>query len=444
MNADDPVHDLPRPAAAMRWVLPAILRMVALGLAALALGAVLGVLAGLWFAVFAFGLLLFFHLYYLARLGRWVERPRLESIPEGYGAWAEVFSRLYRDRRASERNKKALVENEERFRRTIGALPQGIVLVDASLQIEWCNPVAEQHLGIHLLRDQGLRLTNLVRDPAFVGYITSGRFSKPLTFAPLAASGLVLSVLVVAVEAARSIVVTRDITESERLDAMRRDFVANVSHELRTPLTVVNGFIQTLLDESVVTEPTHQRHLQLMHEQAMRMQLLVEDLLTLSRLESADNRLQDTSFEVGELVAQLSSEAQALSGGRHSFSFRVPKLRLRANADELHSALGNLLSNAIRYTPEGGRIELRWVMDTLGARFEVQDSGIGIAPAHIARLTERFYRVDQSRSRQTGGTGLGLAIVKHVLLRHGGHLSVQSQPGKGSIFCAWLPAARVL
>ena len=429
--------------ATARMVLPALLRMAVLAAVALLLGTFFGAAAGLWFAVLSFGFLLFLHLFYLALLGRWVERPRLESIPDGYGAWAEVFARLYRDRRASERNERQLQENEERFRRTISALPEGIVLVDAALQIEWCNPVAENHLGISLRGDHGLRLTNLVRDPAFVAYMTSGRFDAPLTFSPLAAPGLLLSVLVVAVESTRSIVVTRDVTQSERLDAMRRDFVANVSHELRTPLTVVNGFLETLLDARAVSNPTHLRHLHLMHEQATRMQLLVEDLLTLSRLESSENPLVEEPFDAEQLMQGLAVEARALSNGRHTLEFDVPPLTLTGSRDELRSALSNLVTNAIRYTPEGGRIVVRWVADEAGARFEVQDSGIGIAPEHIPRLTERFYRIDKSRSRETGGTGLGLAIVKHVLLRHGGHLEVRSEVGRGSVFAAWLPATRV-
>ncbi len=431
--------------ATVRMVLPALLRMAVLSGVAFVLSVFFGVQAGLWFAVLSFGFLLFLHLFYLALLGRWVERPRLESIPDGYGAWAEVFARLYRDRRTSERNERRLVENEDRFRRTISALPEGIALIDAAMQIEWCNPVAEQHLGISLRGDQGLRLTNLVRDPSFVAYMTSGRFNEPLTFSPLAASGLMLSVMVVAVEATRSIVVTRDVTQSERVDAMRRDFVANVSHELRTPLTVVNGFLETLIDAHAVTAPVHVRHLHLMHEQATRMQLLVEDLLTLSRLESSENPPVEESFDAAELTQGLATEARALSNGRHTLEYITPAqaLTLTGSRDELRSALGNLVSNAIRYTPEGGRIALRWVVDEPGARFEVEDSGIGIAPEHIPRLTERFYRVDKSRSRETGGTGLGLAIVKHVLLRHGGHLDVRSQVGQGSVFAAWLPVARV-
>lgn len=434
--------------AELRMVMPALLRMAVLAGIGLLLGLLFGAHAGLWFAVLAFGLLLFLHLIYLALLGRWVENPSLESIPDGFGAWAEVFSRLYKDRRASERNERRLADNEERFRRTISALPEGIVLIDASLQIEWCNPVAELHLGINLRGDQGLRLTNLVRDPTFVAFMTSGSFGEPLTFSPLN-NPLSLAVTVVEFEPARSIVITRDVTQSERVDAMRRDFVANVSHELRTPLTVINGFLETLLDAEAAGDATRRHHMQLMHEQASRMHRLVEDLLTLSRLESRESPLAEESFDASSLLRELADEARALSAGRHvvqvdPLAGDIP-LHLVGSPDELRSAFSNLVSNAVRYTPRGGRIGLRWRIEPAGGvRFEVEDSGIGIAPEHLPRLTERFYRIDKSRSRETGGTGLGLAIVKHVLLRHDGRLEISSQIGHGSVFSAWLPASRVV
>ena len=425
-------------------VLPAIIRMAILAAAALAVGGAFGVEAALWFALGAIGLFFALHLHYLAALGDWLERPSLATIPEGWGSWTEVFNRLHKAHRAGEVSARRLQENEARFRRTISALPEGIVLIDAALQIEWCNPVAEQHLGIRLRADQGLRITNLVRDPAFIAYMTAGAFDEPLLFRPLAAPGLALSVLVIEFEPARSIVMTRDVTEAERLDAMRRDFVANVSHELRTPLTVVNGFLETLLDAEPPLDELRLRHLRLMHEQATRMNRLVEDLLMLSRLEAEETPLAEDEVDVPALVAGLRAEAMALSGGRHEITCSSEPVRLRGSRDELRSAFGNLVSNAVRYTPSGGRIALAWRAQDDGAVFEVRDSGIGIAAEHLPRLTERFYRVDRSRSRETGGTGLGLAIVKHVLMRHQGRLLVESEVGQGSTFRAWLPAARLL
>jgi two-component system phosphate regulon sensor histidine kinase PhoR len=426
-------------------IAPALLRMGLIAAVALGIHALFGAEPALWFAVLSFGALLLVHLYYLGALGAWLEQPRLDTMPEGIGSWAEVFTRLYRSRRASEQYERRLTDNEERFRRTISALPEGIVLIDAMLQIEWCNPVAERHLGLALRADQGLRITNLVRDPAFVGYMVSRNFAEPLLFRPLAQPLTALAVVVVDFEPSRSIVITRDVTQSERLDAMRRDFVANVSHELRTPLTVINGFLETLLDSDALLDDVRRRHLQLMHEQAGRMHRLVEDLLTLSRLESGDTPLVEENVDLSALARELVDEARALSAGRHEIAHDIaPGWVVVGNRDELRSALGNLVSNAVRYTPAKGRIVVRMHGDALGCGFAVEDSGIGIAPEHIPRLTERFYRVDKGRSRETGGTGLGLAIVKHVLLRHHAQLDIASQVGLGSTFTVRLPASRVM
>jgi len=427
----------------VRVILPAFIRLGVVAAVALLTGAAFGLQAALWVALIAVGLFFALHLYYLSILGAWLEQPSLATIPEGLGSWSEVFNRLHKSRRASEVDARRLEENEARFRRTISALPEGIVVVDAALQIEWCNPVAERHFAIRLQADQGLRVTNLVRDPPFIAYMTSASFDEPLLLRPLSNPGLALSIRVIDFEPARSIIMSRDVTQAERLDSMRRDFVANVSHELRTPLTVVNGFLETLLDAEPPLDELRQRHLQLMHEQATRMNRLVEDLLLLSRLEAEETPLADDDIDIAALVAEIEAEARVLSAGRHQISSSAEAVRLRGSRDELRSAFSNLVSNAIRYTPSGGRIVLHWRSQDDGMVFAVTDSGIGIAAEHLPRLTERFYRVDRSRSRETGGTGLGLAIVKHVLMRHQGRLLVESEVGKGSTFSAWLPAARL-
>jgi len=440
MSSQMPIHDKLRlrPATFM----PALVRLALVAGLAVAVGLLFGQVAALWFALVALALLLVISLGYLNLLGQWLDAPHLDSIPDGVGVWSDVFTRLYKSRRRVEASERRLLDNEERFRRTISALPEGILLVDASLQIEWCNPEAERLLGIALKADQGLRLTNLVRDPAFVDYMTSSRFDEALVFRPLSRAALVLSVAVIQFEPSRSIVVARDITQTERVDAMRRDFVANVSHELRTPLTVVNGFLETLLDADTGLDETRRRHLHLMHEQAGRMSRLIDDLLMLSRLESQENLLADEEIDVMRLLTEAVEEARALSAGRHQIEFSGGAPMIRGSRDELRSAVGNLLSNAIRYTPSGGRIRLQAASDADGLRIAVSDTGIGVAPEHMPRLTERFYRVDKSRSRETGGTGLGLAIVKHVVLRHQGRLDVQSVPGEGSTFTIVLPASR--
>ena len=423
---------------------PALLPLAGLAVFATVVGLASNLQAGLWVAVLGLAILLLIHLRYAIVLAAWLEQPRLEDVPDGWGVWADVFARLYRTHRATAQNERQLLENEERFRRTISALPEGIVLIDATLQIDWCNPVAEQHLGVSLRADQGLRITNLVRDPEFVGYMTSARFDSPLVFQPIARPGLALEVRVVEFELARWILITRDITQRERVDAVRRDFIANVSHELRTPLTVVNGFLETLIDAQSENGTTRQHHLQLMHEQAQRMHRLVEDLLTLSRLESRETPVVDEVVDVRQLVREVADEARALSLGRHQIDVDLTPGFVRGSREELRSAFGNIVSNAVRYTPDGGIISLAWREDASGGHFEVSDTGLGVASDHIPRLTERFYRVDKSRSRETGGTGLGLAIVKHVLLRHGGHLDVQSEIGRGSTFSAVLPVDRLL
>jgi len=430
------------PAARYRVIFPAIARVAALVAICSGIGWLFGRAAGLWIGVGALGALYAGQLIYLAALGYWLEQPSLSTIPNGLGAWGEVFARLYRQQRASEIAQQRLVDNEERFRRTISALPDGIILIDASYQIEWCNPVAERHLGVSLKADLGLRLTNLVREPNFVAYMSAERFEQPLLFSTLAMPGATLALTVIEFEPARSILVTRDVTQSERVDAMRRDFVANVSHELRTPLTVVKGFLEALIDGGDDLDPTRLHHLNLMFEQAERMHRLVEDLLTLSRLESQEGPEFEDVVDAAQLVAEVADEARTLSGGRHKISVETRSLKLRGGRDELRSAYGNLVSNAVRYTPAGGLITLRCVEQDGGVALQVEDSGIGVAPEHIPRLTERFYRVDKSRSRETGGTGLGLAIVKHVLLRHQARLDVRSEVGRGSCFSAAFPASR--
>ncbi len=427
----------------LRIVLPAIAGLVGLLLLCMLVATAISTIAGLVLGIGVLAVLYLIQIYFLGALGSWLSQPSLSEVPEGFGVWADVFARVHRWHRAGEIGQRRLIDNEERFRRTISALPDGIILVDAALQIEWCNPVAERHLSLSLRADQGLRLTNLVRDPRLVAYMTSGRFDADLIFRPLANPALVLSLAVISFEPARSIVITRDITQSERVDAMRRDFVANVSHELRTPLTVIKGFLESFADAGPELGSVRLHHMRLMDEQAERMHRLIEDLLMLSRLESESPNQEDT-VDVAQLTHEVADEARSLSAGRHQISVHVTPAWVRGSRDELRSAVGNLVSNAIRYTPAGGSVRIAWVMRDDGAAFEVADSGIGIAPEHMPRLTERFYRVEKSRSRETGGTGLGLAIVKHVLLRHDGRLEVESEIGQGSTFSAWLPASRLV
>jgi two-component system, OmpR family, phosphate regulon sensor histidine kinase PhoR len=417
------------------WV-PAMLRLgLVLGAAAIVWWMV-GAVTALAFALAIVVALLIVQLNYLHKLGEWLNDPKSGKLPDGWGAWTDVFARLYRLRRDDERNRDDLTEWLARFRQAMQLLPEGVAIMDDVLFLEWCNPAAERHLGLTLEHDKGRRVTNLIRHPEFIDYIILGRYEQPLT---LAIRGRKLVVQIIPFENRRQILVTHDATESDRIEAMRRDFIANASHELRTPLTVVVGFLEIALADPGLDTETRTAHLRLMTEQAQRMQRLIEDMLTLSRLESDEYPLKRERVDVHALIEQVANDARALSNGRHEIDFSVDGPDLMGSAEELRSAFGNLATNAVRYTPAGGRIALSWKRGPDDLRFEACDTGIGIDEQHISRLTERFYRVDKSRSRETQGTGLGLAIVKHVLLRHGGKLSIRSTPGKGSVFTASLP-----
>ncbi|AXA91459.1 phosphate regulon sensor histidine kinase PhoR [Massilia sp. YMA4] len=395
----------------------------------------LGPMTALWSAlVLVLGMALV-QLHYLFQLSGWLDNPQSAKLPDGWGEWTPVFSRLYRMRRDDEKNQAELTEWLARFRQAMHLLPDGVVIMDDVLFLEWCNPAAEEHLGLRQERDKGMRVTNLVRSPDFMDYLILGRYDQPLT---LSFRGRKLIVHIIPFENRRQILVTHDITETERTDMMRRDFVANASHELRTPLTVIVGFLEIAASEQLDKE-TRQAHLKLMMEQGHRMQHLIEDMLTLSRLESLDHPMRSERVDIGKLLLRVQRDAQALSAGKHEITLDVQGGDLMGSGEELYSAFGNLAANAVRYTPAGGTIHLRWEDTASGVRFVVRDNGIGISPEHISRLTERFYRVDKSRSRETQGTGLGLAIVKHVLLRHSGTLTIESEPGKGSTFTVNLP-----
>ena len=419
------------------WI-PAALRlgMVALGSGVLwyLYGPVVGLGAGM-LVLAIFGIV---QLGYLYHLSNWLDDPDSDKLPDGWGAWTDVFARMYRMRRADENNRAELSEWLARFRQAMSLLPDGVAIMDDVLFLEWCNSAAENHLGLSQERDRGMRVTNLIRSPDFIDYIVLGRYERPLI---LSWRDRKLVVHLIPFENRRQILVTHDITEAERIEMMRRDFIANASHELRTPLTVINGFLEIAASQPDLDPETRAAHLQLMSEQGRRMQNLVGDMLALTRLESVDNPARKEPVDMPALLDRILGETQALSGGRHRITLTVNGPNLVGSMDELRSAFGNLASNAVRYTPEGGTIELLWRDTPAGPQFQVKDNGIGISAEHLPRLTERFYRIDKSRSRETQGTGLGLAIVKHVLLRHGGALRIASEPGKGSVFTAQFPAS---
>ena len=389
-------------------------------------------------------LLLFHHIGHVDRLVRWLQNPTPGRVPDGRGAWDHVFAVLHRYERLQTRQYQQLARALTRFRQAGRAHPDGVVILDADNRIEWCNDTAEGHFDINVGIDTGQPVTNLVRQPEFVAYVESRDYAHPVELRAPRGAGIILSVQIIPYGDEQKLLLSRDITRLEKLETMRRDFVANVSHELRTPLTVLSGFLETI--KELKLDPKRSRdYLDLMAEQSRRMQRIVDDLLTLSTLESAPGPTLDERVCIGPLLDRLRAEAEALSGGRHKIVLEAePGFDLLGAENEIASAFGNLMSNAIRYTPAGGEVRLTWRAAANEAEFAVQDTGIGIAAEHIPRLTERFYRVDRGRSRETGGTGLGLAIVKHILTRHQATLDIKSEPGKGSRFAARFSRRRVV
>lgn len=412
-------------------------------------GLVLWPLAGpVWaLAVVAAGLFLrvLHHVRNLSAFVDWLRAPSRETLPDGSGLWEAAYAELHRHVRARDEAEAQVAEALARFRAAVQALPDGVVILNRDSQIEWANPTAERHLDIDARRDEGQTISNLLRNPAFITYLDAGEFGEPLVLRRARGDASVLTLRIIGFGDEQRLLLTRDITSQEKLDTMRRDFVANVSHELKTPVTVLSGFVETLGNEEILlTDERRKQFLGLMSDQARRMQSLIEDLLTLSTLESSAAPVDEQAIAVRPFVERIAEEARLLSADRHRLTCVIDTdARLTGNLPELSSALSNLVSNAVRYTPPGGTIRLRWTLRDGQGVFSVEDSGIGIERRHIARLTERFYRVDSSRSRETGGTGLGLAIVKHVLTRHQALLEIRSEIGRGSTFSAVFPSRRV-
>jgi two-component system phosphate regulon sensor histidine kinase PhoR len=417
------------------------LSLAGFGLAAFIIGAVVGQAWG-W-AAFSLGAvsLVLYHARHLAQLARWAANPVAGKVPEGAGIWDEVLAALHRFERGAEKRELRLADAFSRFRRAAQALPDGVVILDATNRIEWCNATAESHLQIDGQADIGQPIANLIRDPEFIEYLAAEEPESPVRVTR--ERGQALRLQLVPYGESEKLLLSRDVTQAERLETMRRDFVANVSHELRTPLTVLVGFLETV--QELKLDPQRMRdYLAMMAEQASRMQRIIDDLLTLSVLESAPAPAAER-VRVGPLLQRTRVYAEALSAGRHTIELDgEPIVDLLGSETELASAFGNLVSNAIRYTPAGGKVRLIWRDSGDGAAFAVEDTGLGIAPEHIPRLTERFYRVDRGRSRETGGTGLGLAIVKHALARHQATLDIESKLGAGSRFTVRFPPQRTI
>jgi len=414
-----------------------------LALAAVAVRLIFGADAG-W-AVLAAGLLILlgYHARNLGRLLEWLNRPEPDAVPGTVGIWDDAFAFLHRRERRHKQKRKRLRRLVVRYGQAGRALPDGVVVLDAENRIEWCNEKAESRFGIDCQADAGQPITNLVRQPEFVEYVATGDYSHPIQLRTSRGAGLTLSIQVIPYDDSQKLLLARDITQAERLETMRRDFVANVSHELRTPLTVLAGFLETIRELRL--DPDHARnYMGMMEDQASRMQRIIDDLLTLSALESAPEPPRDERIATQRLLERLRADAEAVSAGHHRVILDAQgDFDLLGAESELVGAFSNLITNAIRYTPDGGEVRLLWRASAEGASFTVEDTGIGIEPQHIPRITERFYRVDRGRSRETGGTGLGLAIVRHALLRHQASLDIESEPGQGSRFTARFPQRRI-
>ena len=432
----------------MSWLLPRILAgllaALAGGFVALLAGgqrsAIVGLLLG---GLLGFAALVIRDSLRGLRLMRWLRGSHEGTAPRDSGFWGEIAYRVERSLRGLEREAEVERMRLAQFVSAMEASPNGVLLLDAGDQIEWCNARAADHFGLDPQRDRRQRVTNLIRSPAFVDYLQDGNFDEPVTFPEPRGRGS-LQVLIRRYGVDSKLVLSQDLTERERSEAMRRDFVANVSHEIRTPLTVLSGFLETMRNLPL-TEVEQKRVITLMTQQAERMANLVSDLLTLAQLEGSPRPTADRWVRVAALFAQAEAEARALSAGRHTIVFAdAGEAQIAGMESELQSAIANLVNNAVRYTADGGHIDVGWRLADNGAgEIAVADTGRGIAREHLSRLTERFYRVDGSRSRESGGTGLGLAIVKHVIQRHGGELDIESIVGKGSLFRLVFPAARI-
>ena len=399
------------------------------------------------------GWLIAFSILAYSLLSAYINQERLDVFAKGAGvsslsgfgpAWSEIFFRLQRIITGLRKDIEQIERQHKRFIEAFQASPNGIVMLDDQDQIEWCNAIAEQFLGLQFKRDALQRIHYIVRKPEFVQYMMSRQYEEPVVLEKMgSASSLILRLQVFPFSENRRLILIQDITDLSKAEAMRRDFVANVSHEMRTPLTVMMGFLETVQTLELPPDQKAQ-YLEMMMDQGKRMKNLVEDLFTLANLEANTQPAPMNSISMSYLMSLIKNDAYALSQGKHSLNFDLKTpCNLLGEEREVLSAFSNLVSNAIRYTPNVGSVSATWSVNAAcEGEFSVTDTGPGISPEHIPRLTERFYRIDRSRSRETGGTGLGLAIVKHVANRHQANLVIESTPGRGSTFTLRFPPAR--
>ncbi|MGH8461500.1 MAG: phosphate regulon sensor histidine kinase PhoR [Stenotrophobium sp.] len=384
------------------------------------------------------------HLRRLAQLRAWTEQPKAAALPEPTGTWGDIFDRLQDMQRRNRKKRKRLSAMLAEFQASTAALPDGAVVLGARGEIAWFNQAAQTLLGLRSAYDVGLRISNLIRHPAFTQYFASGDYADEVEAPSPISSASTLLLRIIPYGNSQRLLIVRDISELKRLETARRDFVANASHELRTPLTVLRGYLDMMEPETRDRAPLQEWRtpIEEMRIQATRMDSLIRDMLRLARLDGNVAAKQEL-IAVPALLERVMEEARALSKGRHIFEVSVDESLLLGDESDVQSIFTNLVSNAVRYTPDGGLISVAWAAEPSGARFTVSDTGIGIAAQDMPRLTERFYRIDAGRSRATGGTGLGLSITKHALERHDGRMEIESQPGKGSTFTCHFPETRI-
>lgn len=379
----------------------------------------------------------------LSRLDRWLRARPKTRPPRLGGIWEHIVAQIERLNRRKRFHKQRVLQLLRELRRSTAALPDGVIILSSNREIVWFNPPAGRMFGLKRGVDSGLRIDNLVRAPEFVKYLHSDKFAGPLVIRPPLQVESYLSVQAVPYGAGQILLLARDVTRQMQIEAMRKDFVANASHELRTPLTVISGYLDTLADDRGI-DPVWAGPIRDMRVQAQRMNSIIGDLLELSRLESNDGEASAEAIDIRGLLERLQRDALASPVRPTTVALELDSDDgLFGSARDIESAFTNLLVNALKYTPRVGFVRMRWWSDEEGAHFSVEDSGIGIPPEHLPRITERFYRVDQGRSRDQGGSGLGLAIVKHALQLHGGHLQVSSVEDKGSTFTCHFPPGRI-
>lgn len=399
-----------------------------------------------WLLFVATALQLVWHLHNQVRLSEWLLDEKRLSPPSGTGHWEHLFNGIYRIQQKQRRRRKELGNLIRRFRNGAESLPDAVVVFRSEGNIVWCNKLAQSILGFRWPDDSGQPIANLLRTPDFIHYLSKQDFSEPLEMLSPLTPERVLELRIVPYTEGEHLMVVRDVTQVKQLEGMRRNFFANVSHELRTPMTVLQGYLEMTEDPEILAGPMWSKAHGVMTEQLSRMNALVEQLLTLSKIEASPIHELDEIVNIPSMLDILEKEAIALSGEKkHNIIFDIDRqMKVYGDAEQLRSAISNLVYNAVKYTPAGAEVKVRWFHTAQGACLSVKDTGEGIEAQHINRLTERFYRVDKARSRETGGSGLGLAIAKHALGHHESHLEISSEVGKGSCFSFVLPQKLVV